>query len=60
MDKKVKTETCFQLQPQEGANRSSIHREVHLAQAENTIGKGFRKGADPGMPKLSILNLLWQ
>ncbi|XP_003702987.1 translocase of outer membrane 7 isoform X2 [Megachile rotundata] len=21
---------------------------------------GFRKGADPGMPKLSILNLLWQ
>ncbi|PBC33199.1 Mitochondrial import receptor subunit TOM7 [Apis cerana cerana] len=21
---------------------------------------GFRKGADPGMPQLSIINLLWQ
>ncbi|XP_017884686.1 mitochondrial import receptor subunit TOM7 homolog [Ceratina calcarata] len=21
---------------------------------------GFRKGADPGMPQLSIMNLLWQ
>ncbi|XP_043513148.1 mitochondrial import receptor subunit TOM7 homolog [Frieseomelitta varia] len=21
---------------------------------------GFRKGADPGMPQLSLINLLWQ
>ncbi|XP_012255426.1 mitochondrial import receptor subunit TOM7 homolog [Athalia rosae] len=21
---------------------------------------GFRKGADPGMPPLSVMNLLWQ
>ncbi|XP_029170439.1 mitochondrial import receptor subunit TOM7 homolog [Nylanderia fulva] len=21
---------------------------------------GFRKGADPGMPELSVMNLLWQ